>query len=192
MNKSQKIQVFFVFVALLWGIHLLDWLLPVNLNSFGIIPRTTRGLIGIAASPLLHANLFHLIGNTVPLLALGLILISFYDEVAFGVIGVIIVVGGSLVWILGRTANHIGASGVIYGIAAFLIAYGIIKKKILSILIAAIVVFVYGGSMVTGLLPFQSYISWEGHLFSAAAGVLAAYMYSQRPLKGDRNEYDSS
>ncbi len=179
--KSEKIKIVFALIVIIWVIYFIDQILPFHLNSHGILPRTTRGLIGIIASPFLHASLFHLIGNTLPLLVLGILLVSFYDKIAFKVIAVIVLVGGSMVWVLGRSANHIGASGLIYGIAAFLIAFGIMTKKILPILLAVGVVFLYGGSMITGILPFNSVISWEGHLFSAIAGVLAAYLFSKQP-----------
>ena len=170
-----------IMVAAIWAVHVINWILPFHLERFGIIPRTFKGLVGIVFSPFLHANLFHLIGNTVPLLVLSFLLVIFYDKIAPSVIGIIVVVGGGLVWLLGRTANHIGASGVIYGIAAFLIAYGILKKNIISILVSVVVIFLYGGSMLTGLLPVRGFVSWESHLFSAVAGVLAAYVLNRLP-----------
>ncbi len=178
--KIEKIKLVFFIVAAMWAIYGIDLILHYQLNAWGIIPRTSKGLIGIVASPFLHANLAHLIGNTIPLVVLIILLVVIYEKIAPSVIGVIVVVGGGLVWILGRTANHIGASGVIYGTAAFLIFYGIMKKNVVSIVIAALVIFLFGGSMLSGLMPFQTYISWEGHLFSAAAGVLAAYIYRNR------------
>ncbi|MCP5048346.1 MAG: rhomboid family intramembrane serine protease [bacterium] len=187
--KSEKINYVLILVAVLWAIHVIDWILPLELNSLGIVPRTLRGLVGIVASPFLHADPYHLIGNTIPLLVLGIILVSFYDEIALPVLGVIVGVGGGLVWLLGRNAHntvHIGASGVIYGIAAFLVAYGVMTKNLRSILIAGAVALLYGSSMLTGLLPFHRYVSWEGHLFSAAAGVLAAYIFSQRPANREQ------
>ena len=179
--KTENIRIVLIAVAVIWGVYIIDWILPVELRSLGIIPRTARGLVGIVASPFLHANLFHLIGNTVPLLILTGILVSFYEEIALQVLGVIVVVGGGLVWILGRNAVHIGASGVIYGVAGFLVAFGILKRNLRSILIAGAVALLYGSSMLIGLLPFNSYVSWEGHLFSAVAGVFAAYVFSRRP-----------
>lgn len=179
--KNEKLTFVLISVAALWVIHVLDWILPVQLNALGIVPRTAKGLIGIAFSPFLHANIFHLIGNTVPLLVLSIILIIFYEKIAPSVIGIVVLVGGGLVWLLARSANHIGASGVIYGIAAFLIAYGIMNKKILSTIVSVVVIFLYGGSMLSGLLPFHSFVSWESHLFSAAAGVFAAYVLNRLP-----------
>ncbi len=168
-------------VAALWIVFAVDWILPFDLRNLGIVPRTTRGLIGIVASPFLHANLFHLISNTIPFLILGLLLVIFYEKLAPAVIGIVVIVGGGLVWLLGRSASHIGASGVIYGMAAFLIAYGLIKRDIIPILLSVVVAILYGGSMLSGVLPLRGFISWESHLFSAISGVFAAYTLRNRP-----------
>jgi len=183
--KSERIKFVLIIVAALWVIHVLDWIIPIQLKSFGIIPRTARGLIGIVFSPFLHANIFHLIGNTIPLLVLCILLVIFYEKIAPSVIGTVVIVGGALVWILGRSAIHIGASGVIYGVAAFLIVYGFMSKNIISIVVSAFVVFFYGGSMLTGILPVRGFVSWESHLFSAVAGVFAAYVLNRLPRTND-------
>lgn len=184
-EKAENVKFVLFIVATLWVVHVVNWLLPFRLERFGILPRTLRGLIGIIFSPFLHANLFHLIGNTIPLLVLSLLLVVFYEKIAPAVIGIVVVVGGCLVWLLGRSAIHIGASGVIYGIAAFLIVYGFIKRNVVSIILALIIAFLYGGSMLSGLLPVQGFVSWESHLFSAAAGVFAAYSLRKQPVTGE-------
>jgi membrane associated rhomboid family serine protease len=183
--KAENVKFVLFIVAALWVVHVInwviDWALHFNLNTLGILPRTVKGLIGIIFSPFLHANLFHLIGNTIPLLVLSLLLVVFYEKIAPAVIGIVVLVGGGLVWLLGRSAVHIGASGVIYGIAAFLIVYGFIKKNVVSIILAVIVAVLYGGSMLSGLLPVRGFVSWESHLFSAVAGVFAAYSLRKQP-----------
>jgi membrane associated rhomboid family serine protease len=178
--KSEKLQWVLIFIASLWAIFVLDMFLPIQLNSYGIIPRTSQGLIGIVTSPFLHSNFPHILGNTVPLLILCILLVSVYDRIAFRVITTIVLMGGGLVWLMARRANHIGASGIIYGVAAFLIIYGILKKKLVSILVAAAVAFLYGGSMLTGILPVNRCVSWEGHLFSAIAGIFAAFVIERQ------------
>jgi len=181
--NAEKINFVLYMVAALWIVYGVNRVLSLNLNTLGIVPRTTRGLIGIIASPFLHANLYHLISNTIPLLILGLLLVIFYEKIAPTVIGIVVVVGGGLVWLLARSGNHIGASGVIYGMAAFLIVYGLIKRNIIPILISVIVAVFYGVSMLGGLVPVRGFISWESHLFSAAAGVFAAYTLRSRKYK---------
>ncbi|XOF33557.1 MAG: rhomboid family intramembrane serine protease [Candidatus Electrothrix sp. YB6] len=162
-------------VCTIWAVYLLDIALPCHLNAYGIVPRTFRGLAGILFSNFLHVGLGHLISNTVPLFVLSLLLILFYPRIFFQVIAVIIGCGGMLVWIFARSANHIGASMLIYGLTAFLVSYGLMKKKIIPALVSIFVAFVYGAGMLGGLLP-HGFISWEGHLFGAVGGGIAAYL----------------
>ncbi len=179
---KKKIEVILFLAGLMWAVHVLDWILPLHLKNYGILPRAWKGLIGIPCSPFLHANWVHLVGNTVPFIVLGLLLAALYGRIINHVLITIALAGGGLVWLLGRTSIHIGASGLIYGMAAFLVVYGFIKRNILSVLISIAVIFLYGGSMLTGMLPFQGMISWESHLFSAAAGTWTAYIFRNRVL----------
>lgn len=173
MNLDYTKQIF-GFIAILYLVWLLDIFLP--LSRFGIIPRTQRGIVGIVTSPFLHANIRHLLSNTLPLMVLLVVLYSFYPKKAMGVILISVLLGGLLVWIFGRSANHIGASGLIYGLAAFLIANGIMEQKFIPLLISIAVAVIYGG-LFWGLFPsYRTYISWEAHLFGAVAGVIAVYV----------------
>ena len=167
-------------VCIIWAVYIVDLILPLRLNSYGIVPRTTGGLIGIPLTNFLHVNFRHLISNTVPLFVLTLLLSLFYRKIFFDVILVIIGGGGLLVWLLARTANHIGASMLIYGLAAFLISSGILKQKLVPVIISIIIALVYGVGMLNGLSPFHGFISWEAHLFGAIAGVFAAYLFRGR------------
>ena len=167
-------------VCTIWAVYLLDLILPIRLNAYGIVPRTAGGLLGIPLTNFLHANLRHLISNTVPLFVLSFLLSLFYRKIFFDVIIVIIGCGGSLVWVFARTANHIGASMLIYGLAAFLISYGLLKRELVPVIISILVAVVYGFGMLGGMLPFHGFISWEGHLFGAAGGVLAARIFRKR------------
>jgi len=142
--------------------------------NLGITPRTTKGLVGIVTSPFLHGSLRHIISNTVPLVVLLFILSYFYPQKALSVILFTVIAGGMLVWLFGRNANHIGASGLIYGLAAFLIANGFIEQKFVPLLISIGVIILYGG-LIWGILPsLRSYISWESHLFGAIVGVASS------------------
>ena len=185
--KTDNIRLILYFVVAMWVVHVVDWVLPYNLKTLGLVPRSLKGLVGILTAPFLHANMFHLISNTVPLLVLGFLLVIFYERIAPAVIGFVVILGGGLVWVLGRSANHIGASGVVYGIAAFLIAYGLMTKKILPIIVSVIVAVIYGGSMLTGILPTQGFISWESHLFGAVAGVAAAFALKDRQYSKNKS-----
>lgn len=169
-----------IFVAIIWGIYLIDFLIPFfDLNKYGILPRTFRGLVGILFAPLLHGNIMHLISNTVPLMVLLFILFKFYKDEAMMVIILSVLMGGSMVWLMGRSATHIGASGLIYSLAAFNITYGFLQKKFLNIIVSLLVVFFYGG-LIWGVFPTRFYVSWEGHLFGAIAGVVLAFMFNKK------------
>lgn len=173
MNYESTKQIF-GFIALLYLVWLADFFLP--LSRFGIVPRTQQGLIGIITSPFLHANIRHLVSNTLPIAVLLWVLFSFYPTKAISVIVISVLLGGTLVWIFGRSANHIGASGLIYGLAAFLIVNGFTEQKFVPLLISIAVAVIYGG-LFWGLFPsYRTYISWEAHLFGAVAGVAAVFV----------------
>jgi membrane associated rhomboid family serine protease len=164
-------------VCAIWAVYLADFIIPGSLNSWGIAPRTLRGLAGIVSSNFLHANFGHIVSNTVPLFVLSLLLTLFHHRLFVPVTVTVMLVGGLLVWLLGRSGNHIGASMLIYGLAAFLISHGLLKKAFIPALVALFVAVVYGWGLLGGLLP-HGFISWEGHLFGAVGGVVAARLPS--------------
>lgn len=169
-----------IFIGVLWGIKLVDAVIPFDFAQFGIVPRTLKGLLGIIFAPFLHANFFHLLSNTIPTFVLLLVLISFYKKEAPAVIILSILMGGSLVWIFGRSASHVGISGLIYSMAAFLITAGFLKKDIKSLLLSIVIIILYGG-LIWGIFPGRFWVSWEGHFFGAIVGViLAFYMFKKK------------
>ncbi|PHQ59649.1 MAG: rhomboid family intramembrane serine protease [Maribacter sp.] len=172
---KKNITNILIFIIVLWGIKVADTLLPFDLGQFGIVPRTLRGLIGIVMAPLLHLIYFHLISNTVPAFVLLFVLFSMYKKQAFSVIIGSVLIGGGLVWIFGRSASHIGISGLIYSLAAFLIVAGLLKKEVKSLIASVLIIFLYGG-LIWGVFPGRYWISWEGHLFGALAGILIAFV----------------
>lgn len=176
---KKRITIVLVFILILWSIKVIDTILPYDLCQLGIAPRSIRGLVGIILAPFLHANYFHLISNTIPTFVLLLVLLTFYKKHALTVIIGSVLMGGVLVWIFGRTATHVGISGLIYSLAAFLIISGIFKKNIKSLLISLLIIILYGG-LIWGILPGRLLVSWEGHLFGAAAGVFIAYIIFKR------------
>ena len=172
-----------IFIAIIWVVFLIDLLIPfIDLDQYGIIPRQINGLLGIITAPFLHANLLHIVSNTVPLIILLFILFKFYEKQAFLVVILSILIGGSLVWLFGRNAIHIGASGLIYSLAAYIITFGFLQKRILNIVISIIIIFLYEG-LIWGILPTKFYVSWEGHLFGAVAGVFLAFMFNNTNKK---------
>lgn len=185
MVKNLKISFLFVFT--LWVVFVVDLILPMDFNKFGIVPRTPFGLIGIVTSPFLHANLTHLISNTVPLFVLTLILLAFYKRESLSVIIIVVLLGGILVWIFGRSSYHIGASGLIYGVVAFLISCGIFRRNLRAIILSIIVLLLYGG-IIYGIFPTKTSISWEGHLFGALSGVFCGYIFRKRENVNQKNK----
>ncbi len=178
INMGKKLRNILIFIAILYGVWLLDLILVnVDFAQYGIIPRTFYGLVGIFTAPLLHAGIFHLFSNTLPLIIL-LALFSFaYPKKMIPAISLIVFLGGLLVWVFGRSDSHVGASGLIYGLATFLIVHGFLTKDIKNILLSLIVIVAYGG-LVWGLLPSATrwWVSFEGHLFGALTGGFAAYI----------------
>lgn len=189
-NLRFGIWVASIWVAILWGIEFLDITLwQVDMERYGIRPGYWEGLWGIITSPFLHGSIKdHLLGNSLSLFPLVVTLFIFYRKVAWRVIAFIIVATGFWVWVVGDLgSNHIGVSGVIYGLASFQFFSGIIRRDAVSLVVSLIVV-MFHGNMVWGAIPFftPEHISWEGHLFGAIAGLVVAFVYrgeDRRPPK---------
>lgn len=167
-------------VGIIWIVYFVDlWFIPADLRSYGIRPRTLNGLLGILESPFLHANMGHLISNSIPLFILSMTMLTFYREIWLKVTAYIIVLGGFAVWALTFRANtnHIGASGLIFGYIAFLIFSGIFRMKFKALIVGLVIFFLYGGTLFFGVLPTNPQISWEGHLYGAIAGIIVAWIY---------------
>lgn len=162
----------------MWLVFMLQAVYGWNL-SFGIIPRTGIGLIGILMGPLIHGDIFHLISNTIPLLFLGSVLFFFYERIGAAVFFRAYFWTNILVWLFARPANHIGASGVVYALAFFLIFFGIFRRDFLSLFISAVILLTYGG-VFYGILPGDPYVSWESHFAGALVGISTAITYSAK------------
>ena len=163
----------FGFLAVIWAVEVINGFLGQRLSAWGIRPRTEIGLIGIPLSPFLHGSYNHVLSNTIPFLVLGGLVALRGTQKLLGVSLFIIVVGGSAVWVLGRSAVHVGASGLVFGYFGYLVANGWFDRRPASILAALAVIVLYGG-LVFGVLPTQSFVSWEAHLFGLIAGVVSA------------------
>jgi membrane associated rhomboid family serine protease len=170
-EESLVIPIRFVFI--LWAVYALGLILPFDLALLGIYPRSFQGMVGILLAPLIHGNMLHLISNTLPLLFLGIILFLFYDRIARKVFFQCYFFTNILVWIFARPSLHIGASGLVYGLASFLIFFGMFRKDFRSIIISLIILVLYGG-LVYGIFPQQPGVSWESHLMGALVGLTTA------------------
>lgn len=165
----------FRLVFLMWLAYSLEFFYGIDLGFLGIKPRTFIGLIGIFTAPIIHGNLSHLISNTLPLLFLGTTLFFFYEGIGRTVFFRCYFYTNALVWLLSpRVSYHIGASGLIYGLSAFLIVFGFLRRDFVSFLISIGVVLMYGG-IFYGVLPTDPYISWESHLAGALVGTATAF-----------------
>lgn len=177
---KQSLSVALWAVALIWGIHLFQVILGLDFGTLGIYPKRQFGLKGILFSPFLHSGWKHLLANTPPLFALLGILFFFYRRVAVPSLVAITLLTGLAVWAFARSnAFHIGASGVIYGLVAFLFWTGIFRRNVKSIVLALIVIVYYGG-MFAGVLPTDERVSWESHLFGALVGILVAFWFKDK------------
>jgi membrane associated rhomboid family serine protease len=161
-------------VALMWVLETVDSLADHRLDQYGIEPRDADGLIGVVAAPFLHAGFGHLAANTVPFVVLGCV-IAFQGAVrVLQVTAIVMLVGGLGTWLTGPgNSLHIGASGVVFGYATYLLSRGIFNRSLLEIAIGVMVAAVWGGALLGGLVP-QDGISWQGHFFGAVGGIVAA------------------
>lgn len=161
-------------VALMWVLEVIDAIADHRLDEYGIQPREADGLLGILFAPFLHVGFGHLAGNTVPFLALGAgIALGGLVRVAV-VTAVVGLVGGIGTWVIGPDNSvHLGASGLVFGYATYLISRGIFERNLVHLAVAAVVAAGYGGVLLGGLLP-EDGVSWQGHLFGAIGGVIAA------------------
>jgi membrane associated rhomboid family serine protease len=170
-KKYRSLDFLLTFIAAIWIVHAVTLIIP--LQQYGLRPRTVSGLVGILTAPFLHSGFPHLFANTLGLLTFGGIYALFERKKASFLIWEIIFFQGALLWLFGRSCNHIGASGLIFGLFGYLLLAGWFQKKITSLIVSLIVLFLYGGTLF-GVLPSQPGISWEGHLFGFIVGCVEA------------------
>jgi membrane associated rhomboid family serine protease len=179
-DRQQGLLVVGAMAALMWVVEIVDQVTSANLDQYGIKPHEADGLVGIVTAPFLHAGFGHLEGNTVPFLLLGgAIALSGLRRVVLAT-AVIALVGGLGVWLFAPSGtDHIGASGIVFGYAAYLIARGVFSRSMVHLAVGLIVIGVYGTTLLFGVAPRDG-ISWQGHLFGAVAGVFAARLLDAR------------
>lgn len=180
VQKSLKQRVFesvrpgLIFISLMWLVYFVEFVFQSRFNMYGILPRNWVGLRGVLFSPFLHGGLSHIWSNTIPALCLITGLRVFYRKDAFRIFVWGLLVTGILTWLIGRTSYHIGASGIIYMLASFLIFKGLFMRRFKLVALSLVVIFFYG-SMVWYVLPIRDGMSWEGHLSGFISGILLAY-----------------
>jgi membrane associated rhomboid family serine protease len=173
-------KVPFRLVLIMWVVFFIEYFSGIPLSLFGIVPWTPMGLIGIVTGPILHGSFNHLLSNTVPLLFLGSVLYFFYPKIGGTVFFRSYFWTNIMFWLFGRhDSSHIGASGVVYGLAFFLIFFGIFRRDFTSLLITVVVIILYG-SVIYGVLPTDPRVSWESHFAGALVGIYTAIGLSSK------------
>jgi membrane associated rhomboid family serine protease len=163
-------------IGLMWISEFIDTALGNRLDEYGIVPRDSEGLIGIVTAPFLHLGFGHLIANTLPLIVLGGLVALSGATRLLAISAVIAVVGGVGTWLVSPPNTIIiGASGLVFGYAGYLITRGLFTRRVGQVLLGVLIVVIWGGSLLAGLMP-QAGISWQGHLFGAVGGLVAAWL----------------
>ncbi|MGB5170142.1 rhomboid family intramembrane serine protease [Eudoraea sp.] len=198
--SNRVLLVPMVAVLAIWTVYWFEIKYQINLNNFGVYPRTLKGLRGILFSPFLHGSIKHLYNNTIPLAVLSAALVYFYRDISWKVLLYGILFTGLLTWLIGRSSYHIGASGLIYLLVSFIFFKGIFTKYYRLIALSLIVVFVYG-SLVWFIFPLKDGISWEGHLAGFLTGLFLAivlktkvpepkkYVWEKEDYKEEEDEF---
>lgn len=161
----------------------------LDFNYLGIYPRKITGLIGIITGPFIHGNLKHLFNNSMPLLVLTTALFYFYRNIRWKVLFTGLIVCGVFTWVIGRPSLHIGASGVVYMLAAFLFFKGIFSKQYQLTALSLVVVFLYGG-LLWYVMPIDPKISWEGHLSGFVVGLILALVFKGNPVENKKYAWE--
>ena len=180
-NFRLAMKLSLVFVGILWAVFIIDSAFGLRLGRFGLRPGSVAGLVGVFTAPLLHAGFQHILSNTLPMFISLTATLYLYPNSALRVIPAVWLGSGLLAWVIGRPSLHIGASGLIYGLLAYVFVGGVLRRDMRSVSVSLMVAFLYG-SMIWGVLPTRPNMSWEMHLSGAVVGVLMALVY----MKWDR------
>jgi membrane associated rhomboid family serine protease len=199
MDPDEKKKVFHslifpsILLAVIWFIKLAEFWLKTDFSDFGIYPQHIEGLRGVLFAPLLHSGFAHLSANSVPLFVLTAGLFYFYDKIAPLIFSLLWLITGFWVWVFAKdTGIHIGASGVVYALAAFHFTGGLLRREPRMMAFSLLVVFLYGG-LIWGIIPNfmpDKNISWESHLMGLLAGVILALFYRNRGPRKKEYQWD--
>lgn len=203
MNRKPITYLYFPVLLLVgfWLVKLIEYGFGLQFTQFGIYPRAYRSLPNILFAPFVHAGFKHLISNSIPIFFLSVGIFYFYPKLAFKIIVYSWLLSGFGLWLGGRYAWHIGASGLVYAFASFLFFSGILSKNRQLMAISLLVSFLYGG-LIWGMFPNDPKISWEAHLFGFFAGIILAWYFAPEIKTADKphttkniddfTEYDTS
>lgn len=182
--KAKTIPTFLLFPAFVSVaialIYAASSALGIDISQLGIYPRTLDGLKGLLFSPFIHGSVKHLMSNLSALPLLLCLLTMLYPDRYIKIFSVLYLLTGISVWLTARSSYHIGASGIIYAIASYIFFAGIVSSKKGAAAISVLIVLFYGG-MIWGLLPGEPHVSWESHIAGGVAGFVTAFIFSSRP-----------
>ncbi len=182
------LSVYFAFLitAFFGLIKFAAWAFDIDerVYTYGVLPRTVTGLRGIIFSPFIHGDAGHYFSNAIPLFVLSAFILYFYRQFYFRVLLLVWLFDGIGVWLIGRPVYHIGASGVVYGLAFFAFFSGVLKKNRNMLAMSMLVLFLYGG-LIWGMYPLENGVSWEAHLAGFIAGTLLAVYYRKSGPQDD-------
>ena len=182
--RRTALLILFGLVALMWIVEVVDVAVDHRLDRYGIEPRDVDGLDGVVAAPFLHVGFGHLLANTVPFVTMGVVIALEGPRRLVLVTVIVALISGLGTWLVASPGTiHVGASGIVFGYATYLIARGVFNRSGAELAIGAAVVLVWGGALLGGLEPHRG-ISWQGHLFGAIGGVVAARAAArERPVE---------
>jgi membrane associated rhomboid family serine protease len=177
--QREGIELLIGIVAVMWIVEVINSLDGKALDRGGIYPRNVDHLWGILTAPFLHLTFAHLIDNTIPFVFMGLI-IALRGAARLALVTVIVIlVGGLGTWLIAPSGSlTVGASGVVFGYATYLLARGFFDRSLLELLTGVLVGVVWGGALLTSLVPHYG-VSWQGHLSGAVGGVIAAWLLAR-------------
>jgi membrane associated rhomboid family serine protease len=174
-------KLMLAWVALLWLLEVVDVLSGHALDGLGVTPRDPSDLVDVVPSAFIHFGFAHLAANTVPLLVLGFLAALAGLRRFLLVCALIVLVDGLGVWLISPAhTNTAGASGLIFGLFGFLLVSGFVERRPWGVLVGLLIAAIWGGSILSGLAPTQTGISWQGHLLGLLAGVAAAFVFRRR------------
>ena len=180
-NFMLAIKLTFAFLVVVWAVFLFELLTGMDLSRFGLRPRDGMGLLGLITTPLLHGNLAHISSNSIPLFVGGVAMLFLYPNSSLRALPLIYIGSAALAWVFARPNLHIGASGLVYGILAFVFVSGILRRDMRSVGVSLMIWFFYG-SMLWGVLPVERGTSWELHASGMVIGVIMAFVFRRWDL----------
>lgn len=163
-------------VIMMWAVKIIEVAQNHKYTRWGIFPRDIDGAVGVLTAPFIHSDWQHLMSNTLPLFMLTSVMMVFYRRVALPAYMIITVLTGAMVWLFARESYHVGASGVVYGLVAFLAWTGIFRRNLKSIILSLVILVMYSGYF-HGIVPNKEGVSWESHLFGGFVGIFVAFLF---------------